>query len=98
MIKLIVLLCIGFVLSVFLGLSFMAHVGWLLYVSVGFAIALVVTVLYHVSQRSQESAQITLSLDDSEASQALQESFNQGVESFNYIQDTLPREIGRAHV
>lgn len=68
----------------------MAHAGFLLYVSAVFGAAFIGTLIYTLSRKQKEPRHVTLSLDDSDASMALEESFNQGITSFNYIQDTLP--------
>lgn len=90
LIKLILGLAFAFLLTLFLGLSFMAHAGFLLYVSAVLGLACVGTIIYAVAHKPKEPRRVTLSLDDSEASDALEDSFNQGIETFNYIQDTLP--------
>lgn len=89
MTKLIVSLFLILLVSLFLGLTFTAHASMLLYVSGAAGLALIGTAIYTMV-RKPKAPTIELALDDSDASAMLQESFNQGIESFNYIQDTLP--------
>lgn len=100
MIKIIASLFLLFILSLFLGLSFTAHVSWLLYGSGILGLALLGSVAYTIIRKPKAAPDIELRLDDSEASQALQDSFNQGITSFNYIQDTLPliQDLAMKHV
>lgn len=89
MTKWIISLFIILVLSLFLGLAFSAHVSWLLYVSGASGLALLGTAVYTIIRKPKNTPEIELRLNDSEQSQLLQDSFNQGIESFNYLQDSL---------
>lgn len=88
------LLCL---ISLFFGLSFMAHVGFLLYVSGILGAAMLIAIIYSIvhKPKRKRSRRSDLGLGDSEADRLLAECFRQGIDSFNYIQDTLPEIADR---